>query len=125
MRAERKDRNLRKEKKNTSQREESQSEKKKKNHTVKLKREQTANQHDPRKLQSSPGDQDDEKGIVGSLSCQTYCCGFCGAAAAEARLFAASLAFSDASFTESLSGRWGASPCKLESAYSRPFMAFT
>lgn len=42
--------------------------------------------------------------------CQTYCWGFWGTAAAEARLLAASLAFSDASFTESLGSRWGVSP---------------
>lgn len=41
---------------------------------------------------------------------QTYCGGFCGPAAAEARLLAVSLAFSDAPFTVSLSGRWGVSP---------------
>lgn len=40
----------------------------------------------------------------------TYCRGFCGAEAADARLLAASLAFPDASFTESLSSRWGVSP---------------
>lgn len=39
-----------------------------------------------------------------------YCWGFCGAEAAEARLLAASFAFSDASFTVSLSRRWGVSP---------------
>lgn len=44
----------------------------------------------------------------------TYCWGFCGTAAAEARLLAASLAFSDASFTVSLSSRWGVSPVRVQ-----------
>lgn len=46
---------------------------------------------------------------------QTYCWGFCGVAAAEANVLAASLAFSEASFTVSLSSRWGASPATPES----------
>lgn len=48
------------------------------------------------------------------LCCQTYCLGFCGAAA-DARVLAASLAFSDASFTVSLSSRCGVSPERPES----------
>lgn len=43
-------------------------------------------------------------------SSQTYCWGFCGTEAAVARLLAASLAFPEASFTESLSSRWCVSP---------------
>lgn len=45
---------------------------------------------------------------------QINCRGFCGTAAAEASVLAASLAFSDASFTVSLSSRWGASPVGRE-----------
>lgn len=65
-------------------------------------------------IQSSLAGDGDAKWSSRHRSCQTYCWGFCGTDAAVARLLAASLAFPEASFTESLSSRWCVSPASTD-----------
>lgn len=63
---------------------------------------------------SSPTGDGDAKWRLRHRSCQTYCWGFCGTDATVARLLAASLAFPEASFTESLSSHWCVSPASTD-----------